>query len=230
MSSTIGPVGGVRESPEELKNFVISDPVRRTAASYTADAQVMHENRSGAREDWTPSYEAMARLLPEGGRVLDLGCGSGPDEPGLTSRGMRPVGLDISAELLRLAYNQPNLAGLLCRGDLRTLPFRGGSFDGVWADGSLHHVPKRELRGVLREIWRVLRPGGAFMASAELGDEEGFQKARDVVRDPLWYSHYRPRELRGFLAAQGLVVAEQILGKPSKHSKAGFISLFARRR
>ncbi|HEV2130703.1 MAG TPA: class I SAM-dependent methyltransferase [Longimicrobiaceae bacterium] len=97
----------------------------------------------------------------EGGRVLDLACGTGRHLNELLACGLEAVGLDLSLPLLQRA----NPAGLsVVRGDMRDLPFSGGSFAlvtsfftsfGYFAD------PADDLR-VLVEVRRVLRDDGAF--------------------------------------------------------------------
>jgi SAM-dependent methyltransferase len=90
------------------------------------------------RSAWTASYDMFAGITVAGGLILDVGCGS----DGLQSRGFRLVGLDIVETLLKAANLRDAFAGRLLRADMMTLPFAAGSFEGVWADGSLHHLQK----------------------------------------------------------------------------------------
>lgn len=153
------------------------DPVGVTARSYDEGAGSWHaahrdENRAISRRE---SYARFADLLSRRGLVLDLGCGSGLDIPLLAARGLTIVGLDISSALLRIARSEaPDVAGRLLRGDMRALPLASGCLDGVWADGSLHHLPRAALIEALREVARVLRPAGLFGMSVERGDFQGF--------------------------------------------------------
>jgi SAM-dependent methyltransferase len=48
-----------------------------------------------------------------------------------------------------------------------------GTYDGVWANACLLHVPRSELAQVLTLIWRALKPGGYLYASFKTGDAEG---------------------------------------------------------
>src|SRR5262245_8481748 len=107
---------------------------------------------------------------------------------------LRCVGLDISAGLLGLARRFQPLAGRAVLGDLRSLPFTNAAFDAVWADGSVHHVTRPEMRGVAVEVARVLKPGGAFGLSVERGLHDGYVSAGDNVQGARWYSYFEPDE------------------------------------
>ncbi len=207
------------------------EPVIVTARSYDEYAASWHEahrteDRSSTRAD---SYQRFAALLSPGGLVLDLGCGSGLDAPALAGRGLRPLGLDVSAGMLRIARAQPAYAGRLLLGEMRALPLAEHSVDGVWADGSLHHLPKVEAVRAVSEAARVLRPGGSFYASAERGDGEGFVERQEGVAGRRWYAFYEVEELSDLCAAAGFEAVDQIVGGPASHS-GGFVALFLRKR
>jgi len=100
--------------------------------------------------------------FPEGARVLDIGCGTGPQARRLAGwPGVREVvGVDQLEPFLErareLAAEIPNLS--FQQADARELPFADGSFDVVVLHTLLTHVPGPD--GVLSEVHRVLRPGG----------------------------------------------------------------------
>jgi ubiquinone/menaquinone biosynthesis C-methylase UbiE len=103
--------------------------------------------------------DSFVRLVrpPTGGKVLDLGCGSGIFTYLLSRRGLDAAGLDISPKLLDLARkNYPALT--FVEGDVEALPFADGSADGVLLSGVVHHLP--EPARCAAEVFRVLKPGG----------------------------------------------------------------------
>ena len=105
----------------------------------------------------------LAHLRPKA-TLLDLGCGGGQDARYLRQRGYRVVGLDRTAALLSFARQRSTTLPLI-RADMRRLPLRSGSLDGVWAAASLIHLPKTQARTVLAELVRLTRPGGIICAT-----------------------------------------------------------------
>lgn len=107
--------------------------------------------------------EVLERLLGSGsGRCLDLGCGTGIALPALAGLGWSPVGVDISADQLRLAEERAEAAGAeLLLADAADLPFPDESFAAVVS--LVTHTDFDDAATVFREAARVLRPGGRFV-------------------------------------------------------------------
>lgn len=107
---------------------------------------------------------ALAGLLPEGLRVLDLGTGTGGLLPMLGEYAGRVIAVDASRAMLERARDRDedegarNRATDFVRADGERLPFPDASMDGVVANMILHHLARPEA--VLREIARVVRPDG----------------------------------------------------------------------
>lgn len=119
-----------------------------------------------------------ARLAP-GQRVLDVGCGTGSLAVRTRQRhpGVEVVALDPDPKALAIARRKATRAGVDVRfeegfGD--ALPFADGSFDRIFSSLMLHHLPLETKQGMLREVARVLRPGGSFHL-ADFGHEHGRQ-------------------------------------------------------
>jgi SAM-dependent methyltransferase len=120
---------------------------------------------------WCPEglRESEAHLLGDvtGRRVLELGCGSAPCSRWLRQAGADVVGLDVSGGMLAHAAEVGRRTGVpvpLVQADVTALPVASSSFDAVCsAFGGLPFVP--DVGAALREVARVLRPGGRFAAS-----------------------------------------------------------------
>lgn len=104
----------------------------------------------------------LAALVPQGARVLDLGCGEGRDSVYFASRGFEVTGLDVSAAGLekaeRLASERGVTVRWLCRA-MVDLP-AAGRFDLVYSCGSIHHVPRSDRSRLFRRLRTLTRPGG----------------------------------------------------------------------
>lgn len=98
----------------------------------------------------------LAAGLPQGSRVLDVGCGHGELLADLTGRGMKTSGVEIDKRLVAECCEK----GLSVRhGMAETLPFADGEFDAIVSSVVL---PYTDQRKALREFTRVLRPGGVM--------------------------------------------------------------------
>lgn len=96
--------------------------------------------------------------------VLDLGCGAGYGSFRLSRAARTVVGGDVSAEAIEYAqshYGAPNLEFRIL--DALQLPFEDGDFDTVCCFETIEHVDDAET--LVREVARVTRPGGTFVAS-----------------------------------------------------------------
>jgi SAM-dependent methyltransferase len=108
----------------------------------------------------------LASRLPEGARVLDLGCGAGALARLLAER-FEVVGVDISQEQLALARKDVPEATFV-EADFGTLELEEASFDAVCALYSITHLARREHAALFARIAGWLRPGGLCLASLAL--------------------------------------------------------------
>lgn len=120
-----------------------------------------------------PAYAAAVAALGlrEGDRVLDAGCGTGRALPPLRAA-VGPtgvvLGVDLTAAMLRAAARAGrDRAGTLLLTDVAALPLRSSSLDAVFAAGLIAHLP--DPAGNLREIARVVRPGGVLALFHPIG-------------------------------------------------------------
>jgi ubiquinone/menaquinone biosynthesis C-methylase UbiE len=102
---------------------------------------------------------AFLRVRP-GERVLDLGCGRGEAAAELLRMGALPVALDYSASAVRLTHALLEGRSLVVQAGANALPFPAATFDRVLMGDVIEHLPWNMGIEALREIERVLVPGG----------------------------------------------------------------------
>lgn len=108
--------------------------------------------------------------------ILDLGCGPGRDLHYFKSLGHRPIGLDGCASFCQMARDYSHCEVL--QQQFLALNLLPGSFDGIFANASLFHVPSSQLPRVLQELHAALRPGGILFSSNPRGNAEGWSGSR----------------------------------------------------
>jgi len=132
--------------------------------------------------------EQFYALVPSGGRVLDLGCGSGIPVARKLVEKASVVGVDISAEQVSLARHNVPEAHFI-HADMMALDFSEASFDGIAAFYSLIHLPREEHAEMLRRILTWLRPGGVFITSMGVFDSDDMIE-EDWLGAPMFFSHF----------------------------------------
>jgi ubiquinone/menaquinone biosynthesis C-methylase UbiE len=109
--------------------------------------------------------KGVTRITPQA-RILEIGCGRGAGAC-LIQEEFHPATLhafDLDQRMIRLAGRylaaESKVKIFLYVGDVLTLPYRDGVLDAVFGFGVLHHLP--DWRAGLREVARVLKPGGIY--------------------------------------------------------------------
>jgi len=155
----------------------IEQITRRTLEHYERNAQAFLE---GTRDhDVSQNIAALLDAI-EGTppfRILDLGCGPGRDLRAFKALGHEPVGLDGSAHFVEMAQNWSGCTVL--HQDFVALDLPPASFDGIFANASLFHVPSAVLLDVLLRLHAALKPRGVLFSSNPRGhNEEGWNGPR----------------------------------------------------
>lgn len=121
------------------------------------------------------TLEKFIQFIPDDGKILDLGCGSGRDSKYLMNRGFQVVALDYSANIAELASKY--LGKDVIKKEIENIDYQN-EFDGIWACASLLHLSPRQLEMALQKIMDALRSGGILYTSFKEGggitiDEKG---------------------------------------------------------
>lgn len=101
----------------------------------------------------------------QGARLLEIGFARGELLRACAGDGAEAVGVDFSPHACRIARDTlgANTHARLVRGDARALPFADAAFDRVFAGDIIEHLDHADGPPLLREMWRVLRPGGFLL-------------------------------------------------------------------
>ncbi len=197
----------------------MSDP--KTLAVYNSqdDDYAAMMDREAAQD---PIIGHFILACPEGGRVLDLGCGAGHFARRMAEAGLHVDALDAAEAMVTRTARIPGVTARL--GLFEDLADHG-RYDGIWAYFSLLHAPREELPAHLDRVATALRPGGTFFLAVKRGHGNG--------RDRLgrYYEYYEQDELLTHLRSAGMEPVESWTGRAAGLAghPEGWIAIQARR-
>ena len=119
--------------------------------------------------DMTNTYKEFLKLVPEGGKILDLGCGSGRDSMNFMKLGYEVTAVDGSKELAKKA--SALLGKEVIASTFEELELKE-TFHGIWACASLLHIKREDLKIVLNNLYNNLDDNGVFYMSFKYGEKE----------------------------------------------------------
>lgn len=149
--------------------------------------------------DW-PFDDGKGRL------IVDIGCSWGRWSIAAARAGFASVGADVHVDALAAAARVSRQLGVradfICC-DAERLPFQSGSIDCVFSYSVLQHLDKSKVRGIFKEISRVLQPGGVCLVqlpnafgllSIAQQFRRGFREARTGTFEMRYWTHAKIRD------------------------------------
>jgi ubiquinone/menaquinone biosynthesis C-methylase UbiE len=149
------------------------------------------------------------------GRVCDMGCGPGQVGAWLYDHcDLKEItGIDLSPNFIEEAKKlHPELE--FQQGDMLHLDLPDESFAGITAFYCLIHIPHDEIVDVLKELKRVLIPGGVLLLTFHLGTEPYLSKEAWGQEISMVYNFFQPEEFEGYLRAAGYERIESTVREP----------------
>ena len=182
----------------------ISDVVEE---SWNKIGVVYHQNRDIRKMD--RELYKFKSLLPENGKVLDVGCGAGiPVAKFLNENGFEVTGIDISDTMLNLAQeNVPG--GTFLKMNMQDLQFPPNLFDGVICVYSLFHNPRSQHKNIFKGFYETLKPSGILLINTSVNDSDGFSS---FYGEPMYWSSYNPERTLKLIRSIGFeIISETVL-------------------
>lgn len=131
--------------------------------------------------------------IAPGGRILDVGCGSGRDTLAFKSAGYQVVAIDVSDELIAIATR---ITGQQVEKRSVQDVDADSVYDGVWACASLLHLTSEEVKVAFTRLRLALKKAGVLYVSFKLGDYVGIREGR-------YFHDLREARLRELLQGVG---------------------------
>jgi SAM-dependent methyltransferase len=207
---------------------VTDERTRLVGAGYDAMVDTWESWKSQITDDPRREWcdELLARL-PEGARVVELGCGGGTPETKLLAERFRLTGVDLSEAQLERARTRVPRAEYV-KADFTELELEPGSADAVAAFYSFNHVPRDLLASLYGRIHWWLVPGGLFLTALGTSDTENW--TGDFLGAPSYFSSFPPEVNSSMLREAGFeLVRDELVTIQEPESAATFQWILGRR-
>ena len=150
------------------------------------------------------AYRDFSSALPKNGLVLDYGCGPGYFAKKFLADGFKVDAFDASEKMIEIASMETQINWWVA--DFKS--FRATKqYDGIWANFSLLHAPKKEIIPLIKTIFKSLKPHGLFSIGLKLGTGE---KRDNIGRK---YSYFEEQEISNILTNEGFYHISHHLGE-----------------
>jgi SAM-dependent methyltransferase len=195
-------------APDTLRSVLSDDPRGIVRRGYDA-VSIRYDEHYGGEHKYQAWLTELRGLVPPGGAVLDLGCGSGmPMARDLAGAGYRVTGVDISEVQIRRARELVPNAAFVCA-DFASVEFDPGSFDAVVSFFALIHLPLDDQLPLLQRVGHWLRPDGLFMATTGYWAWTGTEENWLGGDAPMWWSHADAATYRSWISDAGMSVERE---------------------
>lgn len=141
-----------------------------------------------------------------GGRILNVGSGSGRDAILLRERGLDVVCVDGSKSMVAMTTTLGFESHLT---DFSEIDFPLGSFDGAWAYTSLIHIPKEQARMIIKKLHSILKSDGIFMIGVMKGETAGMVERESMPGVKRYFKNYSGDELREMIEPLGFTLLHE---------------------
>lgn len=158
--------------------------------------------------------DQLAREVSELGPICDMGCGPGQIARYLHRKGVKTLGVDLSSKMVAEAQRlNPEIP--FHQGDMLSLPDEDNSWGGIAAFYCIIHIPREQVVDALREMKRVLKPGGVLLVTFHIGTEiKHFDQWWDKPVS-LDFAFYLPDQMEGWLKEAGYELMRTFIREPN---------------
>ena len=191
--------------------------IQDTQTSYDRVAAEYADRFKDEMDDKPFDRDCLDRLVREVqdlGQICDLGCGPGQIARYLHRQGIKTLGVDLSPKMVAEAQRlNPEIH--FHQGDMLSLPDAENSWGGIAAFYCIIHIPRAQVVDALREMRRVLKPGGMLLVTFHIGEEikhtdEWWEKPVNLD-----FAFYLPEQMETWLKDAGFDLVETLVREPN---------------
>lgn len=204
--------------------------IEETKKSYDAKAVIYASRYSAAPIE--AGFKKFLDNVPKHGHILDLGCGHGKWARAFCRFNLNVTGIDFSNNMINIARKMAPKANFLVMNMLDLL-FPIKHFDGIWANSSLCHIPKKRIPILLENLWKILKDTGCLQICLKEGTGEIFEEDIKYGGVKKFWAYYQSDEITSLLFEAGFQVKEiTVIEKPEglPYPVHAFLKIFAQKR
>ncbi|MBK9926891.1 MAG: class I SAM-dependent methyltransferase [Anaerolineales bacterium] len=195
----------------------MNNTILNTQVSYDNVAAEYAEKFKDEMDDKPFDRDCLDRLVNEVGNlglICDLGCGPGQIARYLHRKGASTLGVDLSPQMIAEAQRlNPEIH--FHQGDMLALPDADNSWGGIAAFYCIIHIPRERIVDALREMKRVLKPGGVLLVTFHIGEEIKHIDTWWEKSVNLDFAYYEPNEMEEWLQEAGIKLEETLVREPN---------------
>lgn len=176
-----------------------------------------------------PEITEFLKIVKKDGEILDLGCGPGHHSIFFYNQNFKVTGIDLSSEMIKLAKKEFTDIDFKVM-DISDLDFEVNTFDGIWASASLLHIPKNNIKLILKKIKEILVNNGILYISLKEGiGSEIFSDVRYGGVDK-FYVYYKLEEIKNILEDIGFnILGIELKGKRTNYDTNSWLHIFCQK-
>jgi SAM-dependent methyltransferase len=199
------------------EQYAMNKIIQKTQTSYDQVAAEYAERFKDEMNDKPFDRDCLDRLALEVGQlgpICDMGCGPGQIARYLHHQGVPTLGVDLSPNMIAEA-GRLNPEIHFHQGNMLALPDADGSWGGIAAFYSILHIPHEQIVDALREMKRVLKPGGMLLIAFHIGTE--IEHLDEFFKKPvnLDFVYFQPAEMETWLQQAGFELIETLVREPN---------------
>jgi SAM-dependent methyltransferase len=179
---------------------------------------------------WYGGTDKFLSFLEPGASILDAGCGSGHKSKYFVDKGFDVTAIDFSEEMVNITKSQVPQVEAFIRDITKPLDLNK-TFDAVFLQAVLLHIPKAQVLEVLKNVTSVLKSGGYFYVAVK-ENRPGESDERVVKEEDYGYeyerffSFYTLPEIQGYIEALGFT---EVFSDITNNSNTNWIQVLARK-
>ncbi|TSC74979.1 MAG: methyltransferase type 11 [Parcubacteria group bacterium Gr01-1014_30] len=200
------------------------DIYKRTIQTYE---KLGSKYTKGIKNIKVKEFPEFVKILPKGGRVLDIGCATGRDSKRFLQKGFKVVGIDLVDSFLREARSDMPQAKFI-KMDLFNLNFPSNYFDAVWANAVLLHIKKKDIPKALKGFYKILKSKGKLHIRVKQGKGARYKAERLSVGEKRLFVYFSSSELERLVKKAGFsIIITRIFPDELRRKDVKWISLWA---